>query len=468
MVHASSPGATIEVRSAFTLKASMSRQTAKCCCVVAFQRAARLSPVKMKEADMWKVCVARRVRVWSPGAVDVVVTAALEELSLLNLRLLARHLCCVRGLRALRPRAVLHCGAATGEGAMVFRWLGRKKDNQGQLERREPPPLKVPEAPDRIYKAGDVIGGEWLVRRVMEGGLGIVYVVELRRNSEVLCVLKAPKRQSNPAVRENFRTEAETWVRLGDHPNIVRAQGVDELAGQLYVVAELVEGDQLGRVSLRDYLNFGPLSPRAIAAWTADFCYGLDYARSKGLVAHRDIKPENLLVGRDGILRITDFGIARAMALDAKNVEAEQAKLGEWQTRGGKVAGTPPYMAPEQWMGGKQDLRTDIYAFGVTMYEMHYGRQPFGGANIADIAEQHLSLEPQIPKGMFAEVIARCLVKSPNARFGEPMALLQAISDLCGDNGIPLPPKPRAVGEKAKELLALTHLGHSGKGKKPL
>src|SRR5262245_58410033 len=228
---------------------------------------------------------------------------------------------------------------------MVFRWLGRKNDNQAQLERREPPPLKVPEvpeAPDRIYKAGDVIGGEWLVRRVMEGGLGIVYVVEHREDGEALCVLKAPKRQSNPVVRENFRTEAETWVRLGAHPNIVRAQGVDEFAGQLFVVAELVESDDLGRVSLRDYLNFGPLRPRAAAAWTGDVCYGLDYARSKGLVAHRDIKPENLLVGRDGILRITDFGIARAVALDAKTVEADRAKLGEWQTRGGKVAGTPP------------------------------------------------------------------------------------------------------------------------------
>jgi hypothetical protein len=75
----------------------------------------------------------------------------------------------------------------------------------------------------QIYRAGDVIGGDWLVRRVMEGGLGVVYVVEHREAEGAPCVLKTPKRQSDAIVRESFRTEAEIWVRLGDHPNIVPA-----------------------------------------------------------------------------------------------------------------------------------------------------------------------------------------------------------------------------------------------------
>jgi serine/threonine protein kinase len=339
---------------------------------------------------------------------------------------------------------------------MVFRWLGRKRE-------KPPPGAEQPpdEAPDRVYCVGDVIGGDWLVRKVIEGGLGVVYVVEHRERDGTLCVLKAPKRQSDAIVRESFRTEAETWVRLGDHPNIVRALGVDEFAGQLFVVAELVEGDEHGRVSLRDYLRFGSLMPRPIGAWAADFCYGLVHAQSKGLVAHRDIKPENLLIGASGTLRITDFGIARAMALSVTNPRNPQTKLGTWETSDGEISGTPPYMAPEQWLGAKQDSRTDIYAFGITMHEMCYGRRPFLGP---DIREQHLRIEPQIPSSIFAGIVARCLSKNPAARYSTPSALLDDITRVCRDGGIALPPKPKVASQKAKELDALAQgLGALGK-----
>jgi serine/threonine protein kinase len=128
--------------------------------------------------------------------------------------------------------------------------------------------------PDRIYRPGELIGGEWVVLRVMEGGLGVVYAV-YHREGGARCILKGPKGQSDPVVREAFRTEAETWVRLGDHTNIVHAHYVDEYADQLFVLAELVEADELNRVSLRDYLSAGPLRPAIIAAMTADFCHGL-------------------------------------------------------------------------------------------------------------------------------------------------------------------------------------------------
>ena len=170
---------------------------------------------------------------------------------------------------------------------MVFRWFGRKDGNAAHVSRARAAPQ-----PDRVYRAGDFIGGEWRVLRAMEGGLGLVYAVEHRESGDRR-VLKAPKRQFDAAVRESFRAEAETWVRLGDHPNIVCAHGVDEFAGQLCVIAELIEPDELGRVSLRDYLVAGTPSSCAVAALTADFCYGMAHARSKGMIAHRDIKPEN-------------------------------------------------------------------------------------------------------------------------------------------------------------------------------
>lgn len=346
---------------------------------------------------------------------------------------------------------------------MVLRWFGR---NGGGAGPPQPPPAA--RRPDRIYKSGDVIGGEWRVLRTMEGGLGLVYAVEHRESGD-RCVLKGPKRQSDPTVRESFRTEAETWVRLGDHPNIVCAHGVDEFAGQLFVVAELIEPDELGRVSLRDYLSTGTPTPRAVAALTADFCYGMAHARSKGMVAHRDIKPENLLIGASGNLRVTDFGLARAMVGGASGNETRLGKLGGWKTNDGKIAGTPYYMSPEQWQGRLQNITTDIYAFGVVMYEMCYGRLPFTGTGFHQLAAQHLGRQPDIPGGLFASIIARCLSKDQAARYPDTLSLLADVARVCNQHGIPLPPKPVNSGQKGRELSALARgLSAVGKPKEAL
>jgi len=310
---------------------------------------------------------------------------------------------------------------------------------------------------NRIYQVGDTISGDWLVRRVMEGGLGIVYEVQSREGNR--CVLKVPKSQLDNAVRDSFRAEAEAWVRLGDHPNIVRAIAVDEFAGQLFVVAELVGSDALNRVSLFDHLRSEPLNRGQIAVWIADLCHGLEYARSKGLVAHRDIKPANLLIGTSRVLRITDFGISRAVTLSRGGTP--EINIGD--APGSGISGTPAYMAPEQWRGEVQDMRTDIYAVGVVIYQMCYGRLPFSGDSV-ELAQQHLRTTPTIPNGMFASLIARCLVKDPAKRYHGPSALFDELSHICERNGIPLPPAPKAIGRRAKELLALARgLGAVGK-----
>ena len=228
--------------------------------------------------------------------------------------------------------------------------------------------------------------------------------------------------------------------------------------------AELIEPDELGRVALRDYLRAGALTSRAIAALSADFCYGMAHARAKGMVAHRDIKPENLLIGASAKLRVTDFGLARAMVLGATGSEASPGKLGGWQTNDGRIAGTPYYMPPEQWQGGRQDITTDIYAFGVVMYEMCYGRLPFTGTDFHQLAAQHVGRQPDIPGGMFAPVIARCLAKDQAARYPDTLALLADLTLVCKQHGIPLPPKPVNSGQKGRELSALAR-GLSAVGK---
>jgi serine/threonine protein kinase len=259
-----------------------------------------------------------------------------------------------------------------------------------------------------------------------------------------------------------FKQEATTWVRLGAHPHIVQAHWVDEIAGILCVAAELIEPDEIGRLSLRDYLRFGALTLTQIARYTAHFCYGLEHAVSRGLVCHRDIKPENLLIGESGNLKITDFGIARGAPLAA---EARQAGLGRWQSGGLPVAGTPPYMAPEQITGSaNQDQRTDIYSFGVVLYEMAYGQLPFYGRSASEVFQHHLKTEPQVPSGAFADIVRRCLAKVPAMRYARAPDLLVDFERTCRAQRLFLPPRPVPEDNRLGELRARAHsLGALGR-----
>jgi tetratricopeptide (TPR) repeat protein len=193
----------------------------------------------------------------------------------------------------------------------------------------------------------------------------------------------------------------------------------------------------------------------------------MEHALSKGLVVHRDIKPENMLIGRSGVLKVTDFGIAKAMAAIANS--ADSSHFGVWQTGTGKISGTPPYMAPEQWIAGPQDVRADIYAFGVVIHEMCYGRRPFAGASIQQLAEQHLRAPLTPPPGLFAGIIRRCLSKAPADRYPSPTELLAELSRVCAAARIALPPAPSIAGAKARELQALANsLGALGKHREAL
>jgi tetratricopeptide (TPR) repeat protein len=126
-------------------------------------------------------------------------------------------------------------------------------------------------------------------------------------------------------------------------------------------------------------------------------------------------------------------------------------------------------MAPEQWLGSKQDFRTDVYAFGVTMYEMCYGHMPFPGPNIQKFQEQHLRAKPLIPSSLFASIVERCLSKNPLARYTTPMELLEDLTRACQSKKVPLPPKPKMTSREAQELAGLAQgLSALGKTKEAL
>jgi serine/threonine protein kinase len=218
-----------------------------------------------------------------------------------------------------------------------------------------PLPLDVP-TPAELAGAIPDLDIHSLVGR---GSMGIVYRArqpDLER--DVALKMLAPLRAADPGLAERFLREAQALARL-NHPNIVAVYGCGRAAGSVYLVMEFVDGE-----TLRDRLRAGPLAPAEALRLVPLLCDALQYAHDHGIV-HRDIKPENILLGRDGTLKIADFGLAK--------LEAQGHDL----TGTGERMGTARYMAPEQWRNtAAVDHRADIYSLGVLLYEMLTGDVP--------------------------------------------------------------------------------------------
>jgi tetratricopeptide (TPR) repeat protein len=262
----------------------------------------------------------------------------------------------------------------------------------------------------REYRKGERIAGEYRVLSVFGGkgrsGQGVVYLVD-SPDAPLPFVLKTFQ-FNGPGTKTQFIKEAESWVSLGFHPNLVSAHWVRELDGQLFIAAEFIPGDKEGRATLTDFIADGPQPLSTVCFWAAQFCDGMEYALRKGLVAHHDIKPDNLMVDPGGTLRITDFGLA---SLSGDTSES--------------TGGTLSYMAPEKFIAAQQaDHRADIYAFGIVLYQLATGgeypyRLPARFSDPAtEFARIHLR-EPikSIPSPVYP-IIERCLDKNPIRRLG--------------------------------------------------
>jgi tetratricopeptide (TPR) repeat protein/tRNA A-37 threonylcarbamoyl transferase component Bud32 len=287
-----------------------------------------------------------------------------------------------------------------------------------------------------VHKKGDLIGGKYEVYGGLgHGGFGVVYLVYSHETKSVFA-LKTFLDEYLPDVetRERFRREASVWVDLGRHPYIVRVYHVDEIAGRLYIAMEYIAPDEQGLKSLEDYLTHRPPDLAQSLRWAIQVCHGMEYAYSKGIRCHRDIKPANIMITQDGTVKITDFGLAGVLdtsrAASGVRLHVHQGRVG-LSTMGGGGFGTPTHMPPEQFTNAKDcDERSDIYAFGVVLYQMvTEGKCPFLAPWPKDGSEEErmrfgramcrLHSESPVPRlnSPLSIVIQRCLEKEPGRRY---------------------------------------------------
>lgn len=269
---------------------------------------------------------------------------------------------------------------------------------------------------------GQQLGGTYEVLRVIgEGGMGRVYEARHARLTKKRFAIKMLHQELSrqPEVVTRFQREAEASSVLS-HPNVVSVLDVNVAPdGRPYLVAELLQGEQLG-----DYLDRrGKLPVDEAVRIVRQVCRALALAHDQGIV-HRDMKPENVfLVGGGDLVKVLDFGISKL------------AETGEGLTKTGMVMGTPDYMAPEQARGDRVDARADIYAVGAMLYRAVTGQKPFEGldpmatltATLVQEPPRPTSLDPKIPLDL-EMVIQRAMAKEPKDRYQSMLALDEALA----------------------------------------
>jgi serine/threonine protein kinase/Tol biopolymer transport system component len=266
---------------------------------------------------------------------------------------------------------------------------------------------------------GTELGRYEIRSKIGEGGMGEVYrAFDPKIGREVAIKVLPADLAANKERVARFEQEAQAAGAL-NHPNILAIYDVDTQGNILYVVSELLEGEEL-----RDRLEQGPLSVRKAIEYAQQIVSGLCAAHEKGIV-HRDLKPENLFITKDERVKILDFGIAKlTTSPQSTNADISEDATRKVLTYPGMIIGTVGYMSPEQVRGAPVDHRSDIFSFGVILYEMLTGSKAFHGDSVVEL--MNAILKEDVPEfgdddrripASVEKIMHRCLEKKPEHRF---------------------------------------------------
>ncbi len=312
------------------------------------------------------------------------------------------------------------------------------------------PPEPTEQPATRLF-TGRMFGGYQLEAKIGQGGMGEVYKarqVSLDRVVAIKILSKAL--YDNEEFIKRFEREAKAIARI-THPNIVGVYDFGQIDGLRFMVNEFVDGNSLAKLISDRLLLPAPEVVPLIVQCLA----GLGHVSTHGIV-HRDIKPDNILITKDNVAKIADFGLAKDVSRKDDNTDL---------TAVGLAMGTPAYMSPEQCMGQKLDVRSDIYAFGVTAWFALTGQKPFiGNSSFEVMTKQREFVPPQphevvpgIPAALSA-VVMRMLAKKPEDRFPDPEACRQAWIDVGVQMGVFGRGDPENRPRQSQEMSALVPL----------
>ena len=292
--------------------------------------------------------------------------------------------------------------------------------------------------------AGTRLGPYEIVDLLGEGGMGQVYRAHDTRLGRVVAIKASQSRFS-----DRFEREARAIAAL-NHPHICSLYDV----GPDYLVMEFVDGERLR----------GPVPPAQALTWAEQILDALDAAHRKGII-HRDLKPDNILLTANGV-KVLDFGLAKierpAPAGDGSDLTASASVTVE-----GTVLGTLPYMSPEQIEGRDADARSDVFAFGIVLYELVAGKRPFAGTSPASLVASILKeepaplgdLQPQLPPGL-ADVVRTCLEKDPEKRWQSAREIRHALQWIAAATpASPQPARSVRAWQALAAVMALIALG---------
>lgn len=256
-----------------------------------------------------------------------------------------------------------------------------------------------------MIKPGMFISDRYeIIDKVGTGGMADVYKARCHRlNRFVAIKILKPEFSDDKNFVMKFRAEAQSAAGLS-HPNIVNVYDVGEDDGLYYIVMELVEG-----ITLKNFIERkGKLEVKEAVGIAIQIAQGMEAAHDNHII-HRDIKPQNIIISREGKVKVTDFGIAKATTSNTVTSTA---------------MGSVHYISPEQARGGYSDEKSDIYSLGITIYEMLSGKVPYEGESAVAIALAHIQneavplrqIEPSIPISL-EQIVQKCMQKKPERRY---------------------------------------------------